>query len=525
MPFILIQVTIFNHSDFPIVWLDDGRDHGDWQDPWYPSNIKSLQKGEQASFRIESAGDIPILSSIGTGAQGWALFKVDVPPDPGLGDRTEYFTLSFDRPFIETQTFERGIDYQLNDPRGSGSRHAGLQMAYAVDLGTADMGNEDNVGEILGAIGADLETAGIGMFVEAPLLLLTDSYAKHVLWVVDVRNAGAGQDSFPLRKPDQGVLYAITRRTSEFGRLTSTDRTAGGDLNWYRHDGRLDGRFVWQGPDKVGVGWDGLDQVFSGGDGILYGITPRIDASLMPAVVQTLDRDNTVTPARGGDLLWYKHLGFADGTFQWDGPKVVGKGWYQLEHVFSGGDGILYGIDQNGNLQWYRHLGREDGSFTWEGPRTVGVGWGGLQRVFAGGNGIIYAVTASNRITRTGMRQAAAGDLLWFKHLGWQDGSFNWQGPKQVGSGWGHFEQLCCDQEGVLYAVTPHVDANPDFGATTVQPGSQGGKRPTPATGGDLLWYEHTGRDQGTWDWQGPKKVGVGWGGLKLVFSGGVVPV
>ncbi len=528
MPFILIQVTIFNHSDYPIVWLDDGRDHGDWQDPWFPSNIKSLKKGENASFRIESAGDIPILGSVGTGAEGWAFFLVDVPADPGVGVRAEYFTLHFDRPFIELKTFERSIDYQLHDPRGNGSRHPGAQMAYAVDLGTHDMANEDNLGEILGAIGVDLATAGLGILVEAPFLLATDSFAKHVLWIVDIRNAGEGQASFPLKLPDKGIVYAITQRTVQLGRtLGSGIRVSGGDLNWFRHDGRLDGTFVWGGPEKVGVRWDSLQQVFSGGDGILYGITPRVDASL-PLVVQEVGHGGSVVPAHGGDLLWYKHLGWGDGTFQWEGPKVVGTRWDQLVHVFSGGGGILYGIDKDGDLLWYRHLGREDGSFTWEGPRKVGVGWGGLERVFGGGDGIIYAVTGNNFLTqKIGEARKPGGNLLWFRHLGWQDGTFRWEGPKQVGSGWGNFEQLFSDEAGVLYGVTPHVDARPGFTSATAEVGPDGHSTSggfVPASGGDLLWYKHTGREQGTWDWEGPRKVGVGWSGLRLAFSGGVLP-
>jgi hypothetical protein len=38
---------------------------------------------------------------------------------------------------------------------------------------------------------------------------------------------------------------------------------------------------------------------------------------------------------------------------------------------------------------------------------------------------------------------------------------------------------------------------------------------------GNLLWYRHDGRADGTFTWTGPNKVGVGWGDLKYVFSGG----
>ena len=98
MPARLVQVTIINNSTFPITWQDDGRDSGFWQDPWYPSNIQHLPKGQQGTFRLESGG-------IATGAIGWALFKVEVPFASNVGDRTEFFTLSFARAYIEVTHF------------------------------------------------------------------------------------------------------------------------------------------------------------------------------------------------------------------------------------------------------------------------------------------------------------------------------------------------------------------------------------------------------------------------------------
>jgi hypothetical protein len=37
------------------------------------------------------------------------------------------------------------------------------------------------------------------------------------------------------------------------------------------------------------------------------------------------------------------------------------------------------------------------------------------------------------------------------------------------------------------------------------------------------MWYQHTGREEGTFKWEGPKKVGTGWGELERLFSGGVL--
>src|SRR6266487_3651016 len=106
--------------------------------------------------------------------------------------------------------------------------------------------------------------------------------------------------------------------------------------------------------------------------------------SLVEASVHITGR---TTPASGGDLRWYLHLGREDGSFRWEGPKKVGTGWGNFKHIFSGGDGIIYAVDpiveasvhvtggttpaSGGNLWWYRHVGREDGSFGWEGPKKV----------------------------------------------------------------------------------------------------------------------------------------------------------
>ncbi len=89
------------------------------------------------------------------------------------------------------------------------------------------------------------------------------------------------------------------------------------------------------------------------------------------------------------DLLWYRHDGRADGSFNWldNNARKVGVGW-NVKHVFSGGDGIIYAINQNDDLLWYRHDGRADGSFNWldSNARKVGVGWN-VKHVFSGGDG------------------------------------------------------------------------------------------------------------------------------------------
>jgi hypothetical protein len=54
----------------------------------------------------------------------------------------------------------------------------------------------------------------------------------------------------------------------------------------------------------------------------------------------------------------------------------VGIGW-NFKQIFSGSNGVIYGVALNGDLLWYRHDGRNDGSFAWaaNSARKVGIGW------------------------------------------------------------------------------------------------------------------------------------------------------
>jgi hypothetical protein len=246
--------------------------------------------------------------------------------------------------------------------------------------------------------------------------------------------------------------------------------TPGNDLMWYRHEGRLDGTFRWAFANgkKVGSGWD-FKEVFSGGDGIIYGVTP-----VVPGLSSVTDLKGSPSGGeKGGDLLWALHVGRQDGSFRWTGPKKVGSGWGSFRHVFSAGSGIIYAITP-----------------IVPGTRATGIGPG------------------------MGGRPASGGDLMWYRHLGYADGSFRWEGPKKVGSGWGTQQTVFSGDDGVIYAITPVVPAS---GITGIGPGTGG----SPASGGDLMWYRHIGRWDGTERWEGPKKIGSGWGAFQTVFSGG----
>lgn len=530
MPARLVQVTILNNSDYPVVWQDDGRVHGFWQDPWYPSNLKNLKRGEQGTFRLESGG-------VATGVEGWALFKIDIPFATNVGVRTEFFRLDFDRAYIEFTSFKGGIDYTLKDPRTDDAPHTGPQLANVFSRGSSDIANIDS---------SPFEfVAGLPLGVPGGLFLLpNESIAKHVAWFVEVRNT-VEVSTLPLvvAKSDS-ILYAVTPRVEASGFSETLPASAldqpgpgrgtpasGGDLLWARHEGRQDETFKWDGPEKVGTRWDGLAKVFSAGSGILYGVTPRVDPVFSAGVLKVDEAGghvggNILTPGSGGDLMWFRHVGREDGSFRWEGPRRVGIRWDGFKHLFADGEGAIYGIEENGDLMWFHHVGREDGSFVWQGPKKVGTGWGGLTKVFSGGDGIIYAVTPKvheERHRTGGTVASSGGDLVWYRHLGHSDGSFRWEGPKTVGIGWDGLKEVFCDEQGILYGITPTVAAS--LASDTLALSSSGGLvgNFTPASGGDLMWYRHIGWQDGSFHWAEPKKVGTGWGSLAKVFSGGVV--
>jgi len=102
--------------------------------------------------------------------------------------------------------------------------------------------------------------------------------------------------------------------------------------------------------------------------------------------------------------------------------------FWRAAHVFAGAPGIIYAIMDDGDLLWFKHTGWEDGTARWayggEG-KTVGVGWQVKAAFGLLGSNIIYAAMAD-------------GQLLWNLHMGYDDGTFAWasEHSKPVGTGW-----------------------------------------------------------------------------------------
>ncbi len=125
-------------------------------------------------------------------------------------------------------------------------------------------------------------------------------------------------------------------------------------------------------------------------------------------VIYAVDQEN--------ELLWFRHLGLRYGNDSWaaDAGQKVGDGWGSFKHVFAGGGGVIYAVDAKDDLLWYRHDGRDDGTYTWapESGSRIGGGWG-FRHLFGAGDGLIYAIDAE-------------ANLLWYRHEGWRSGAVEW---------------------------------------------------------------------------------------------------
>ena len=250
-----------------------------------------------------------------------------------------------------------------------------------------------------------------------------------------------------------------------------------GILQWFRHEGARHGAFDWKGARPVGKGWSGWPAVIPGGGDVIYAVNPS------------------------GDLIWYEHVGFNTGAGlqeagSWNGRTAVNHGFGEYARIFSGGNGVIYGITHDGRLIWHRHHGVATGipvevAGSWSGPKEVGVGWNGLSNVFGGGDGIIYGVNAD-------------GDLVWFNHLGHREGlghndAGGWSGNsvKPVGRGWSSFTTLFSSGNGVIYGLQHD---------------------------GILRWHRHLGYQTGAGletpgSWEGGIDVGWGWGNFDTLFA------
>ena len=244
-------------------------------------------------------------------------------------------------------------------------------------------------------------------------------------------------------------------------------------------------------------------------------LRPRFEAleerkllAFIPCADVTGDIDGAIYGQdRAGQLHWYKDIA-RDGTTgvnSFAAPNegnVVDKGWVNNQHIFSGGEGVLYAIDVDGNLRWYRDTHRDGTATTIEGSpsfdaanegNVIGFGWGSFKKVFSGGGGVIYAIDN-------------AGNLRWYKDVA-RNGSgivngnpTSFTAPNEgaiIGGGWENFVDAFSTGGGNIYAQRAD---------------------------GALLWYKDLARD-GTSNFHVFSGVQVNSGFVNYkIFGGGLAP-
>lgn len=229
---------------------------------------------------------------------------------------------------------------------------------------------------------------------------------------------GPGWNTFQHLFSLNGRVYAVTK-----------DR----ELVWYEGKGigQPDGYKGWSGPHAGIRDRDRFKYVFPMGS---YEQNPW-----MLGVIYAID-DN-------GDLWWYRHRFVEvqggcrkiDNT-RWDGPRKVKSALTKYAQVFSGGDGVIYGLDQKGILYWQKHQNWSTGETLWEEPRPVHADFRDAAQIFGAGNGIIYKMDGQ-------------GHLVFYRHKGWRDGSDQWE----------YKEGLLIESVPELHSIFAYIPPPPGF--------------------------------------------------------------
>ena len=157
-----------------------------------------------------------------------------------------------------------------------------------------------------------------------------------------------------------------------------------------------------------------------------------------------------------------------------------------------GGNGIIYAIQADGQLLWYRHTGWQTGANTWANggaPRTIGTGWNRFVTVLANSDGQIFGFMAD-------------GTCRWYKYQvsNLSTGAGTWAGGGTgpvIGSGFDGFPRIIGGWNGEFLCID---------------------------NAGDLYWFQYlAGNGSGAenaWADNGlPQQVGSGWLPMKRAWA------
>ncbi|HEY6125194.1 MAG TPA: tachylectin-related carbohydrate-binding protein [Steroidobacteraceae bacterium] len=434
-------------------------DQAAWQSAGFFGGTATVSNNAQLINRLCPV-DQPLVSgvTVNYGKRGGFLVVYSVHLSCGLAAAEQGLSVS-----------DAGLAVRANQratrsaPDSSAADAAALAAIYgesrkqSCPRGPAAIGAHGRAGALVDAVGLICGAPRVTPASKPPVISARTSASSNLL-----SSLNAGQAT-PQPQPPSPALDAANPAII-YG--TGAD----GILRWYRHNGATNGVGAniagsWQSADNVSSDWGGFKQIFTGGNGVIYGIT------------------------QDGKLLWYRHAAFltgesADAPGAWFGAREVGGGWGGYRHAFSAGDGIIYAITEDGQLLWFRHTGFADGRAEWEGPIPLTGGWSNYEQVFSGGAGVIYAIGAD-------------GILKWNRHDGYQSGANDWRAAKDVGRGWNGFRSVFSAGNGIIYAIAPD---------------------------GLLRWYRHNGYLDGRGlespnAWQGRTDVGHGWNSFVSVVA------
>jgi hypothetical protein len=243
------------------------------------------------------------------------------------------------------------------DPATAGSWHFGpLVVGYGFDQGLAVPGGGSVIYIVNG--GSSVQRyRHRGSEVSPPTADWEDGHGEPIpdpslaLALADVvivpRDTFGGGD---------GVLYAVVKPPPE-----AVARFQYGDLTWRRHSRYAEGGGEFTTERVIGYGWDTFREVFSVGEGVLYGLL------------------------QDGGLRWYRHTDYLTGKPTWEGPLPVGGhvDWAAFRAVFGGESGFVYALTNDGQLLCFRHADYLNGGPNWEGPIAMIGNWTDVVRGFA----------------------------------------------------------------------------------------------------------------------------------------------
>ncbi|MDI2124536.1 N,N-dimethylformamidase beta subunit family domain-containing protein [Yinghuangia seranimata] len=119
--------------------------------------------------------------------------------------------------------------------------------------------------------------------------------------------------------------------------------------------------------------------------------------------------------------------------------------------MIPGGNGTIYSQQADGRLLWFRHVGRQQGTVRWAAPtgREIGRGWQQYTHVMASADGQLFGLCGD-------------GSLVWHKYVltDEQSGDGHWHpgSGNVVHRGFGGYSYVFGGWQGVCYAVDPDGD-------------------------------------------------------------------